>query len=165
MQICSVCAASQLDGTIFCAACGAAMGLARAAPCASSGALVAHVPWAAAGATAQGDAAPEPFCLYVIPSGTLLRCAGRPHLIVGRRSAAAERGVDIDLQPMAAAAGVSRRHALLRWERGRYVISDLGSTNGTAVNGRAVRPEEPTPLRDGDELRLGFLTVQFLAAP
>jgi pSer/pThr/pTyr-binding forkhead associated (FHA) protein len=43
---------------------------------------------------------------------------------------------------------VSRRHAQIRNEAGSYVLVDLGSTNGTMVNG--VRVERSIPLRSGD---------------
>ena len=48
---------------------------------------------------------------------------------------------------------VSRRHAQIRHEGGRFVIADLGSKNGTRVNGVPVTGA--TPLRDGDEILLG----------
>lgn len=47
---------------------------------------------------------------------------------------------------------VSRRHAQIRGESGSYVLVDLGSTNGTMVNG--VRVERAIPLRSGDEIRI-----------
>jgi pSer/pThr/pTyr-binding forkhead associated (FHA) protein len=47
---------------------------------------------------------------------------------------------------------VSRRHAELRLEDGLWHLRDLGSTNGTWVNGRRVREAE---VRPGDEIRLG----------
>jgi DNA-binding winged helix-turn-helix (wHTH) protein len=50
--------------------------------------------------------------------------------------------------------GVSRRHALIRVEADQATLSDLDSKNGTFVAGRQVKG--PTPLRDGDELRLGL---------
>jgi DNA-binding winged helix-turn-helix (wHTH) protein len=50
--------------------------------------------------------------------------------------------------------GVSRRHACIGVQAGRATLSDLGSKNGTFVNGRPV--SEPTPLQDEDELRLGL---------
>ena len=43
---------------------------------------------------------------------------------------------------------VSRRHAELRWERGRVEFADYGSLNGTRINQQAVRGR--LPLRDGD---------------
>jgi hypothetical protein len=48
---------------------------------------------------------------------------------------------------------VSRRHAQIVRAAGRYLIEDLGSTNGTFVNGRRV--DRPAPLRDGDVIYLG----------
>ncbi len=50
--------------------------------------------------------------------------------------------------------GVSRRHALIRVEGEQATLSDLDSKNGTFVAGRRVTGE--TPLRPGDELRLGL---------
>jgi hypothetical protein len=53
---------------------------------------------------------------------------------------------------------VSRRHAELRRERGRWVIADLGSSNGTRVNGWRV---PRATLGTGDELMLGAVRVVF----
>lgn len=47
---------------------------------------------------------------------------------------------------------VSRRHAQITSHEGRHRISDLGSTNGTTVNGE---PAEDTRLRNGDVIVLG----------
>ncbi len=47
---------------------------------------------------------------------------------------------------------VSRRHARIAWDGGRYVLHDLGSKNGTFVNGERVTA--PRPLRDGDVIAL-----------
>lgn len=57
--------------------------------------------------------------------------------------------------------GVSRRHALIRIERaaGRPVITDLESTNGTFVDGKRVA--DPTPLSDGDTIKVGSVTLKF----
>ena len=48
---------------------------------------------------------------------------------------------------------VSRRHAELSQRSGVFQIRDLGSTNGTFVNG--ARVEAPAPIEAGDEIRLG----------
>ena len=47
---------------------------------------------------------------------------------------------------------VSRRHAELLLVEGRWMLRDLGSSNGTWVNGRRVMEAEVAP---GDELQLG----------
>ena len=51
-------------------------------------------------------------------------------------------------------AAVSRRHAAIRGERGGYWIEDLGSRNGTYVNGDEVEGEGQQ-LRDQDRIELG----------
>lgn len=53
---------------------------------------------------------------------------------------------------------VSRFHAEIRHEDGRYVLYDLGSTNGTLVDGRAI---EQCPLHDGAEIVLGGCRLTF----
>jgi DNA-binding winged helix-turn-helix (wHTH) protein len=54
---------------------------------------------------------------------------------------------------------VSRRHARLLIQAGSAVIEDLGSKNGTFVAGKKIGG--PTTLRDGDEIRVGPLTLRF----
>jgi DNA-binding winged helix-turn-helix (wHTH) protein len=63
------------------------------------------------------------------------------------------------------AAGVSRRHARLRWDggSGAVVIEDLDSTNGTFVNER--RLDAAAALRDGDVIHLGTVPLTFRAWP
>lgn len=53
---------------------------------------------------------------------------------------------------------VSRHHAQLRYKSRRFWITDLGSTNGTTVNGERVNE---TALRDGDVISLGGLELTF----
>jgi predicted component of type VI protein secretion system len=50
-------------------------------------------------------------------------------------------------------AEVSRRHARLNFQGGKYVLEDLGSTNGTFVNGQ--RLAGPVVLKPGDVVSLG----------
>jgi hypothetical protein len=57
---------------------------------------------------------------------------------------------------------VSRRHARLTWDGRVAVLADLGSKNGTFVNG--ARIAEPLVLQDGDEVRVGLVTFVFRAA-
>lgn len=56
---------------------------------------------------------------------------------------------------------VSRRHAELRPTGGGFVIVDLGSTNGTRVNGVAVREQL---LRNGDEVSMGSSRFRYEAS-
>ncbi len=47
---------------------------------------------------------------------------------------------------------VSRKHAKITWQGGKPVIEDLGSTNGTFVNGEKVRQQK---LKEGDRVLIG----------
>jgi adenylate cyclase len=55
--------------------------------------------------------------------------------------------------------GVSRQHATIRREGGRYWVVDLGSSNGTFVNDMVVTHAQP--LHDGDRLQLGTAHLVF----
>jgi hypothetical protein len=49
----------------------------------------------------------------------------------------------------------SRRHAMIRYENGRYVLRDEGSTTGTFVNEQRLEAMVPRILHDGDRIRIG----------
>jgi hypothetical protein len=49
---------------------------------------------------------------------------------------------------------VSRQHARIRHEGGRHLLEDLGSKNGTFVNGQEL--EGPYALQDGDEIQIAL---------
>ena len=57
------------------------------------------------------------------------------------------------------AADVSRKHALLTCQRGTIVLLDLGSTNGTFVNGKPVKEAE---LKSGDAIRFSSVIAHIL---
>jgi pSer/pThr/pTyr-binding forkhead associated (FHA) protein len=81
-------------------------------------------------------------------------------MVMGRRTEDDEV-LQIDLNRYGAGQlGVSRRHAQIDVQGGELFIRDLGSTNGTRLNGALLTSEQPVRLRDGDELELGqFRTV------
>ena len=54
---------------------------------------------------------------------------------------------------------VSRQHAEIRPRGGSWVLTDLGSTNGSRLNGRTV--EGPEVVRSGDEIELGATVLRF----
>lgn len=72
--------------------------------------------------------------------------------IIGRSSSA-----DLQLE----CPSLSRHHARLTLQEGRWNIADLRSVNGTFVND--VRVQTPAPLADGDEIRLGEVRLRFIA--
>jgi hypothetical protein len=54
--------------------------------------------------------------------------------------------------------GISRRHARLDFDGGQVVLTDLGSTNGTSVNGQRV---SAVALNPGDMIQIGTTTLTF----
>jgi pSer/pThr/pTyr-binding forkhead associated (FHA) protein len=69
---------------------------------------------------------------------------------------------DIDLDSDDPEAKVSRRHARITFNDGKYVLEDLGSTNGTFVNrGKRLAPGTRQPLSDGDEIIVGKTFLRF----
>lgn len=83
-----------------------------------------------------------------------------PEFLIGRRDTASGVKPDLDLTDYGALdKGVSRVHSALR--RGEDVLSivDLDSANGTYLNGQRLASHQPRLLRDGDEIRLGKLTM------
>lgn len=54
-------------------------------------------------------------------------------------------------------ASVSSRHAILTLRGEDYVLTDIGSTNGTRVNGQDIAPDTEVPLKDGDLIRFGHV--------
>jgi diguanylate cyclase (GGDEF)-like protein len=55
---------------------------------------------------------------------------------------------------------VSRKHARFAWTGSAYIVSDLGSTNGTFVNDASVRERT---LREGDQIKIGRTIFKFIA--
>ena len=74
-------------------------------------------------------------------------------ILIGR-----EEGLDIVLQD----AEASRRHSRITWQGGRYVVEDMGSTNGTFVNG--VQITSPQVLSPGDSVGIGQTVLVFQMA-
>ena len=59
--------------------------------------------------------------------------------------------------------GISRKHAFLEEEGGRYYLTDLGSTNGTWLNGERLRPDEKKVLVNEDLVIFADVSFMFMA--
>ena len=56
---------------------------------------------------------------------------------------------------------VSRQHARLVFNGGRWLLEDRGSVNGTLLNGHRIQPGAQLPLRHADRIELGSQTIIF----
>jgi pSer/pThr/pTyr-binding forkhead associated (FHA) protein len=58
---------------------------------------------------------------------------------------------------------VSRRHAQITVENGLVILMDLGSSNGTQIDGNRIGPNQPMPLANNSTLRFGNATMTVVA--
>lgn len=103
--------------------------------------------------------APEPF---VFDAGNIVE------LVIGRIDPDTGQSPDVDLENFSGMEkGVSRRHATIIRKDGSLNLVDAGSHNGTYLNGQRLIAHQPRVLRDGDDIRLGFLVlrVKFVRVP
>lgn len=100
--------------------------------------------------------------LLVAGTTTTFDLAGKANVVLGREDAPSNSFPDVDLTPYGAEeGGVSRLHARLIQSGDTWTIEDLESTNSTFVNHKRIAPKTPTPLNDGDEIRLGRVDLRF----
>ncbi len=92
-----------------------------------------------------------------------LRPQGSKHeLVVGRSAKGSVLAPDVDLSAKQGEnLGVSRMHLSIRYdaEHSTVLAADLGSSNGSFINGQKMLPKEVRVLRHGDEIRLGRLPL------
>jgi pSer/pThr/pTyr-binding forkhead associated (FHA) protein len=128
-------------------------------------------PYKAGSAPAQpGPAtAPRPTAQPQRPVVTAPPAVSRGLLIVVSGALAGQR-LDLGAQPVSIGKGpstlqitddptVSTRHAEISLAQGAFVLTDLGSTNGTFVNNQRIT--HPARLSDGDLLRFGNTQMKF----
>lgn len=179
---CPVCATSNPDPSDFCENCGADLKSAAAPGSTVVGDPpgVSQPPPVSPESTAQTDepvsasdpgSAPRSARLvikkYGAPSNETIPLEASP-LVVGRFDASSGP-VEIDLSSFPGAEGISRKHAEVYQEGGRWKVRDLGSLNGVYIRragegGFSPRLQEPAELKDQDEVAFGNVSFVFREA-
>lgn len=146
------------DGSLYCDECGEkldpqpAVSTAAAAPSATA---VSAPP--AAPATAPK--------LVVEADGQTFDLAGKSEILIGREDPISNIYPDVDLTAHGGEeGGVSRLHAKIFLQGNQYMVEDENSTNFTFVNKQKLAPKTPTPINNGDEIRLGRVSMKFQTA-
>ncbi|HEX2997919.1 MAG: FHA domain-containing protein [Chloroflexota bacterium] len=166
MIICANCQHKNVTGAMFCAECGAQLdGVDTLITQAITDEQIveelnkqpAHPELASTPVTTSW------ISLHLMDSGKILPLASRNEFTLGRLSEGQPIMPDIDLTPYQAyASGVSRLHAVVKRDASRVLVMDLGSSNGTYVNGRRINPHVEESLSHGDIIALGKLKIQVL---
>jgi pSer/pThr/pTyr-binding forkhead associated (FHA) protein len=147
---CSECGFQNSEAANFCARCGALLDRESA----DAEATLSYTPEHLAEDSAEGVEGVEGPALVVRSGGGRsgeVFALGPDRTTVGRSP-----DCDIFLDDVT----VSRRHAVIADQGGRFVIEDLGSLNGTFLNRHRV---EQAPLSDDDEVQIGKYRLVFLA--
>jgi pSer/pThr/pTyr-binding forkhead associated (FHA) protein len=84
----------------------------------------------------------------------------KERMVIGRADPDARNPLDLDLSGYGGLqSGVSRLHAVITYQDEALYVEDLGSTNGTRINGFRLTPNRAYRLRSGDELEFGRVSV------
>jgi len=101
--------------------------------------------------------------LNIINHNEMITIDKQNEITLGRISTGQPIVPDIDLTPYEAyEAGVSRMHLSIKIGDETIIVTDLGSVNGTRVNGRKIAAHTPQPIKNGDILTLGKFKIQIL---
>jgi pSer/pThr/pTyr-binding forkhead associated (FHA) protein len=108
-----------------------------------------------------GDIVPWVIEFRVVGTPDIIRSPIGETLLFGRLDTAREIFPEIDLSKYSGQQyGVSRRHARLIARDNRVTIEDVGSSNGTYINGQRIPQHHPHRIREGDILQFGNLKLQ-----
>jgi hypothetical protein len=164
MIICPNCQHKNVAGAMFCAECGAQLdGVETLVTQAITDEQIAEERKKAPRTDPTSAPANSWISLHLMDSGKILPLASRNEFTLGRLSEGQPIMPDIDLTPYQAyASGVSRLHAVVKRDSEHVLVMDLGSSNGTYVNGRRINPHVEESLNHGDILALGKLKIQVL---
>lgn len=101
--------------------------------------------------------------LHLVDTGQVLPLSIKNEFTLGRVSEGQPIMPDIDFSPYQAyASGVSRLHSVLKRTGERVIYMDLGSANGSYINGARLAPNVEHSLQHGDVIALGKLRIQIL---
>lgn len=165
MIMCPSCHHQEVEGALFCTECGMSLQNIGTQTIDSTllkkDTLAGSVP---AEKKALNEDLLSAYTLQLLEMGQLLPLTGRNEYTMGRVSKGQPVMPDIDLTDYQAYEnGVSRIHAVLKQKNGQIFVMDLGSSNGTYLNGMRLIPEQEYPLSNGSILSLGKLKIQLLA--
>jgi hypothetical protein len=164
MVKCPSCGKRHPENTLFCDECGAYLlseERKRTDPLAVEDVDWMETDFGTASLFVNQSAQPMTVRLFIQDSGREVEFTLAKEVSVGRLDPATATFPDIDLTTDGALEkGVSRRHAKITRKGAEVFLEDLGSVNGTLLNGKRLTPYLPHVLSDEDEIRVGRLFMR-----
>ncbi len=99
---------------------------------------------------------------FVVRSRAGVKVPGEPEFVFDQSRVSIGRGSAADVRIPDRT--VSEHHVSVQALGDHFVITDLGSTNGTRLEGQRLQAEAPRRLRDGDRIELGVYVLTFHSA-
>ncbi len=161
---CPSCRAEHVANTLFCSECGACL-LEEESP-ATDALSDDEIEWVGPDEERRTsgsvqDGGPLRLHLRIRDTGRLVQTPLDRTIHLGRLDPGSDSLPEVDFsQDGGLEKGVSRRHARILERAGHVVVEDLGSINGTAVNGKRLAPYLSEELHNGDQLQLGKIVVE-----
>jgi len=157
---CLSCGREYRPGTLFCSECGIYLvtgGALQTDPLPEGELPDSKAnPWTTAPIEGFSATPPIPLRLKIASTDRELEAPSRTEVSVGRLDAEHDVFPDLDLGPnVKLADGISRRHCKIHRRGSIYLIEDVGSANGTFVNGQRLTSHLLHMIKDGDEIQLG----------
>ena len=164
---CPSCGRKHRPGTLFCSECGVYLptgGPLRTEQLPEEELPASRAtPWGTEPAEAEDDSKTVPLRLKALSTGRQIQLPSTPEVYIGRLDAAHGIFPDVDLTADGGLeGGVSRRHCKIHQGGATYLVEDIGSANGTFLNGRRLTPYLPHVLKHGDELQLGRVKLKVI---
>jgi hypothetical protein len=161
---CPSCQKSHPENTLFCDECGAYLveeGNKRTDPLMMESSMWVDRKAALAGAATSEGGGPVKVSFLIVDMDRQIEFPLAKELSIGRLDAASATFPDVDLTSYGGLEkGISRRHAKITRQADEISLEDLGSVNGTYLNGQRLTPYLQYPLKSGDEVQLGKLIVR-----
>ena len=99
-------------------------------------------------------------------SGMEFALAASSETTVGRKDPVTGIYPDVDLNPLDGQRSISRRHAKIYRRGGKFFLAeDIGTMNGTFVNGKRLETGVPAEIAEGDVVRVGLVDLTFRMSP
>ena len=165
---CPSCGHRHRPGTLFCSECGVYLptgGPLRTEPIPEEELPVPRAnPWTRGFVEGPTETPLIPLCIEIESTGHQIQLPSMAEVNVGRLDTAKGFFPELDLtSEVTLESGISRLHCRI-YQRGlTYLVEDIGSANGTFLNGQRLTPYLPHALEDGDELQLGRVKFRVVA--